>query len=108
MATRTRKRVQNEKTSATSVKRVISKLKSVDGEDLVEEFDTEVFETEPAYVRAAAGMTRNLGDYESLRVDVAITLPCYKEDVERTYGVAADTVAVLLEEEIEKYLKSGK
>lgn len=88
--------------------RVISKLKTVDGEEIAEEMDVEQFETEPAYVRASAGVTRNLGDYESLRVDVSVTLPCYKEDVERAYGVAADTVAEYLDEEVSKYLEGEK
>ena len=35
------------------------------------------FETDPAYVRVNAGVTKNLGNYESLRVDVSLTVPCY-------------------------------
>ena len=34
------------------------------------------FMTDPAFVRVSAGVTKNLGNYESLRVDVAVTAPC--------------------------------
>jgi hypothetical protein len=69
------------------------------------EIQVEQFLTEPAYVRASAGVTRNLGDYESLRVDVSITMPCYKEQVEDTYIAIADKVADLLDAEVNEYTK---
>ena len=63
-----------------------------------------IFKTEPAYVRASAGKTCNLGNYESLRVDVAITMPCYVEEVIATQKQVADMVAGMLETELNNYL----
>lgn len=46
--------------------------------------------TEPAFIRVNAGKTLNLGNYESLRIDVSVTLPCLPEDIEDTYERAAE------------------
>ena len=62
------------------------------------------FETEPAYVRVNAGVTKNLGNYESLRVDVAITVPCYVEEIGEVQTRVADMVAERLDTEIENYM----
>jgi hypothetical protein len=40
------------------------------------------FETTPAQVTRGYGLTLNLKDYESARVDVRVTLPCYVEDLD--------------------------
>lgn len=40
------------------------------------------FFTEPAKVRAEASRTINLGNYESIRIAVAVEMPCYVEEVE--------------------------
>lgn len=69
-----------------------------------ETLDVRKFEVEPAYVRVGAGITRNLGNYESLRVDVAITVPCYVEEIEAVQGRLGEQVAKLLDSEIESYL----
>jgi hypothetical protein len=61
------------------------------------------FATEPAYVRVNAGTTKNLGNYESLRVDVSITLPCYAEEIPTVFEKVADEVAGLLADELKKY-----
>lgn len=41
-----------------------------------------------ATINVSSGITLNLGNYESLRIDVGITLPCKptKKDVEDTYA----------------------
>lgn len=61
------------------------------------------FEVEPAYVRVSAGMTKNMGNYESLRVDVSVSIPCYAEEVEKVIPVVADMVAAHLDEELKNY-----
>lgn len=48
----------------------------------------DVFDTEPATVQAKMGMTINLGNFESLRVDVGVSLPCYKEEVSDAHAAA--------------------
>ncbi len=62
------------------------------------------FETEPAFVRINAGVTKNLGNYESLRVDVAISVPCYVEEIETVQKRTAEMVADMLDTEVEEYL----
>lgn len=37
---------------------------------------------DPAYVSVGAGITENLGNYESLRLDARVTLPCGTSDAE--------------------------
>ena len=65
------------------------------------------FETDPAYVRVNAGVTKNLGNYESLRVDVSLTVPCYVEEMEKVQKRTATLVADMLDEEVEQYLGKG-
>lgn len=62
------------------------------------------FETDPAFIRVNAGVTKNLGNYESLRVDVSITAPCYVEEMESVQKHIAELVATMLDEEVEQYL----
>jgi len=71
---------------------------------VLEEHEVHIFETEPAIVRVNAGVTKNLGNYESLRVDVAISIPCYKEMVGDTFDAIAEEVSDLLAEEVDNYL----
>lgn len=55
-----------------------SPKKDVDKDALME---VREFHTTPAKVKAAMGLTINLGNYESARVDVGVELPCYAEEV---------------------------
>lgn len=64
------------------------------------------FMTEPAYVRASAGVTRNMGNYQSLRVDVSLTVPCYVEEIDAMFPMVADRVAALLDSEVKNYEQS--
>ena len=43
------------------------------------------FISAPASISVKAGLTINLGNYESARVDVMLTMPCYPEEVDSTY-----------------------
>lgn len=63
------------------------------------------FETAPAYVRVSTGATKNLGDYESLRVDVSVEVPCYAEEVDQVLEDTAIYVSRRLEEEVVQYLE---
>jgi hypothetical protein len=65
------------------------------------------FVTEPAYVRVSAGVTRSTGNYESMRIDVAISMPCYAEQVDDTVAAVSDMVAARLDVEIDAYLGEG-
>lgn len=78
--------------------------KSARKPDEEEQFDLEVrqFSVEPAYVKAGYGLTINLGNYESARCDVGVTLPCYVEEVPEALKEAWK----IAEEEIKKQKKA--
>lgn len=99
-------RVRRRGTEATTHDAVVTVMASGVGIDEEKRKVIEVrkFETEPAYVRINAGVTKNLGNYESLRVDVAITVPCYVEEIEKVQKRTAEMVASMLDEEVEEYL----
>lgn len=61
------------------------------------------FEVEPTYVRINAGVTKNLGNYESFRMDVSLSVPCYSEETAEVVERVSDEVSRILESELEKY-----
>lgn len=52
-----------------------------------------------ATVSVSIGGTYNLGSYESLRLDVSVTIPCAVADVDQAYAQAAEFVGDKLQEE---------
>jgi hypothetical protein len=67
--------------------------KPVGDEDVSENMiQVDCFETTPAEVEAKMGLTINLGNYESLRVDVGVKMPCYKEEIEKAQALAFEIV----------------
>lgn len=75
-----------------------------DTDEADEQLEVQKFETDPAYVRINAGVTRSIGDYESLRVDVAISVPCYKEEMDDILDTVGEMVQERLESEVDNYL----
>lgn len=63
-----------------------------------------VYGTNVARVGVKGGITRNLGDYNSARVDVSIEVPCYpvEEDIRAAYVFASEMIDELLPLELEK------
>ena len=67
-----------------------------DNEEELEDAETEgVIEVlafpegvQPAHVSATMGLTMNLGDYESAKISVTTTLPCYVEEIDDAYEAA--------------------
>lgn len=57
-----------------------------------------------ARVRVEGSVTRNLGDYNSARVAVAVELPCYpvEADIQSAYEYASTLIDNLLPLELEK------
>lgn len=43
------------------------------------------FVSNPANISVKAGITINLGNYESGRVDVMLSMPCYPEEIDGVY-----------------------
>jgi len=66
------------------------------------------FETEPAKVTVDYGLTLNLGNYESARIGVAVSIPCYVEEVDRTYEKATDWAAKRIMQERDDIIDSLK
>lgn len=52
------------------------------------EFDVGIFKTATATVEIPISVTTNLGNYESVRTGVTITLPCYVEDIDECFAKA--------------------
>lgn len=46
------------------------------------------YATEPARVTVEYGLTVNMGNYESARVSISVSVPCYKEELEDAYKFA--------------------
>ena len=66
------------------------------------------FLTQPAKVTVKYGATLNIGNYESARVDVAVEMPCYSEDVDETYRLVSDYAGTLIESQVEDIRDSLK
>jgi len=46
------------------------------------------FETEPAKVTVDYALTMNLGNFESAKIGVSVTVPCYTEEIDKAYEFA--------------------
>lgn len=66
------------------------------------------FVTIPAMVTVRYGLTMNLGNYESARVDVEVTVPCYKEELEEGYAEAVTFVEEKINKEVHEIRNPDK
>ena len=60
------------------------------------------FKTAPAYVEVRAGVTKNQGNYESLRLDVGVKIPCYVEEITEVEKQASEWVDDRMTDKLEK------
>ncbi len=58
------------------------------------------FLVEPAKVSVGAGMTLNLGNYESARIEISLAVPCYREEADEAYRYAFAWVEKRLQTEV--------
>lgn len=58
----------------------------------------------PARVQVSAGLTVNMSNFEFVRVDVSVSLPCLPSEVEETYEAASEHVANFLHEEKSRWV----
>ncbi len=65
------------------------------------------FVTEPAKVSVGMGLTLNLGNYESARIDVSLVVPCYREESNDAYNYARKWVEDRLAVEV-KDIRANK
>ena len=61
----------------------------------------------PVYVKVGAGLTINLGNFESLRIDCAITYPVDRKRIDEAYEYVAQTVADYITQEQTEWLGQG-
>ncbi|QSY98687.1 hypothetical protein J2J97_31955 (plasmid) [Rhizobium bangladeshense] len=73
-------------------------------EESNEKIRVPLFATEVARIRVNAGTTRNLGDFNSARVDVMIEMPCYpiESEIVRTYHFIEGMLDQIIPVELEK------
>lgn len=86
-----------------SVKR--TQLKAVLQDDMEEQVIlVRKFETEPAAVTVAVGVTKSMGagTYEFLRLDVGVTIPCYTEEITEVEKQATEWVDNKLDKKLEE------
>lgn len=72
-----------------------------------ETLEVHQFVTEPAKVGVNMGLTLNLGNFESARIDVSISVPCYREETDEAYRYAREWVETRLGEEVQS-VRSNK
>lgn len=58
------------------------------------------FVTAPATVGVDLGLTINTGNFESARISVSVTVPCYREEVESAYEWAKNWVEEKVKTEV--------
>lgn len=58
------------------------------------------FVVEPAYVTFSEGVTLNIGNYQSVRIDVGISLPTYVNEIDDAFVVAKQIVNDRINKEI--------
>lgn len=68
-----------------------------------EDLETKVFFGPTASVQASLHRTVNLGNYESVKIHVGVSLPCYLEEVTEALDVAIELVAARLAVEVEDF-----
>jgi hypothetical protein len=96
--------------ATTTTTKVTSKGAGVKEEKLMSSVDEQlskglvVATKELHKVEVGGGMTINLGNYESARIDVRLTVPCTKEELTEAYDWASDWVS----ERIQKAVKDAK
>ena len=89
-----------------AIKRVQKAVKTIHEKGEAEQWENiEVspLETHPAYVDYKVGYTTNLGSYESARVSVGISFPCYPEEIDGAISFARDYVDREVAEQIGRY-----
>lgn len=64
-------------------------------------------DAEPAHVQVGAGLTISLGNFESLRIDCSVRLPCMPDQIDEAYDRAANFVADKIAEEQARWLGQG-
>jgi hypothetical protein len=65
-----------------------------------EKIEIKKFETSPAHVMYSNGATISMGNYESAKVEIGVTLPVYMEEIDEAFKVAEKIVNERLDKEV--------
>lgn len=71
----------------------------------VEDLEVREFKVDPAYISVNHGRTVNIGNFESVRVDVRVSIPCYKEEVNEAILYADNTSSDCLQDIVADYVE---
>lgn len=74
----------------------------------VEDLEVKTFVTEPSYISVNHGRTINLGNYESARIDVRISVPCYQSEIPEALLYADKLAYEFMEDSIKEYVEEIK
>lgn len=89
------------------VRRSVGKKDSAPETTSEELIPAQVFESPHATVSCGMGITVNLGSYESARVDVHVSIPCYPAETEQAYTFVRTFCEERIRQEV-KTIKGGK
>lgn len=87
-----------------------SELQEGEVRDKAEIISVNKFVTEPARVSVDYGLTINLGNYETAKIGVSVTVPCYFEELDAAYKWAArwaETKVMAEQASIRKAIREG-
>jgi hypothetical protein len=95
--------------SATVTTRLGTRASTRVDESRVDTLGRRVFEQNDAVARVEVGIgvTVNIGNFESLRVDVRVSVPCLPAEVDEAYQQASEKVEALVVEEQLRWVPSN-
>lgn len=86
-----------------TVARTYGKIGAPESQD--ETIEVKNFRVQPAQVEIGYGLTLNIGNYESARVDVKVSVPCYAEEVNEAYEWAKTFAEERVRQEVQSVRK---
>jgi hypothetical protein len=86
-----------------TVARTYGKIGAPESQD--ETIEVKNFRVQPAQVEIGYGLTLNIGNYESARVDVKVSVPCYAEEVNEAYEWAKNFAEERVRQEVQSVRK---
>ena len=86
---------------------IVSRTRFGQTTEATEKIRVRPFVTNPAIVTVGASRTVNLGNYESARFEVRLSVPCYVEEMVSTYRDTVELVEKLLDGEVNKIVTAS-
>lgn len=68
------------------VQKTVGRKKNATATDAEETIEADIFHAPHAMVSCGMGVTVNMGNYESCKVDVHVSIPCYPAEVAQAYN----------------------